>query len=86
MRMNERVAKILCLIAPKIAISGASIAWDNLSEESRTEYRIAAQRVVASMRDPTDEMLADGNRRDMPHDAANVWERMIFRALHEEDS
>ncbi len=84
MRMNERVARALCLIAPRIAISGATIAWDNLSVEARSEYRVAAQRVIAAMRDPTDEMLADGNRRDMPHDAANIWERMIFRALHED--
>jgi hypothetical protein len=83
MRMNERIARALCLVAPKIAISGAIIGWSDLSEESRSDYRIAAQRVIAEMRYPTDEMLADGDRRGLPRDAANVWERMIFRALHE---
>jgi hypothetical protein len=39
--------------------------------------------MLTILRSPTDQMLADGNRRDLPQDAANIWERMAYRALHE---
>lgn len=62
----------------------ADVAWEGLPVEARSPYVTAAIRMLMILRAPTDQMLADGNAKGVPDDAANVWERMIFRALHEE--
>ncbi|WBO21625.1 hypothetical protein [Sphingomonas abietis] len=79
--MIDRVAHAIHAAVPRLAISGAVLAWDDLSDEARAEYRIAASRAIAAMRIPTDAMLDAGDRRDLPHDAANIWERMVFTAM-----
>ncbi|MFA6117497.1 MAG: hypothetical protein WC729_26130 [Sphingomonas sp.] len=57
--------------------------WETMSVKDRSPYVTAGVRMLTILRTPTDQMLADGNRRDLPHDAANIWERMAYRALHE---
>lgn len=62
----------------------ADTVWDALTEAEKAPYYAAALRMLTIIRTPTDKMLAEGNRRDMPRDAANVWERMAYRALYED--
>ena len=59
--------------------------WEGLSVSERSPYVTAAFRMLTIIRTPTDQMLAEGKRRDMPSDAANIWERMAYCALHERD-
>lgn len=61
----------------------ADRAWDALPVEARGPYMAAAIRMLMILRAPTEQMLKDGNAKGVPDDAGNVWERMIFRALHE---
>lgn len=82
MTMNERVARAFhSNVSPGMAQT-ASLDWDELPDVVRADFRVAAQKLIAAMRLPTDDMLAEGDRRDLPKDAANMWERMIFRAMY----
>ena len=77
MSMLERVGRAVHAAKTDAAIDD----WDMMPESERRPYRNAARRIVAAMLVPTDEMIAEGKRRDLPRDAANIWERMVFRAL-----
>jgi len=59
--------------------------WGAMPEDEKSRYRIAATRVLGALRGPSHQMLADGNLHGAPSDAGNVWERMIFRALYEQE-
>jgi gamma-glutamyl:cysteine ligase YbdK (ATP-grasp superfamily) len=83
MSMIDRVAHAIYAAAPRLAISGAPLAWDDLEDETRSDYRVAARKAIAAMRIPTDAMLDAGDRRDLSRDAANIWERMMFTAISE---
>ena len=83
MSMIDRVAHAIYTAAPRLAISGTPLAWDDLEDETRGDYRIAASKAIAAMRTPTDAMLDAGDRRDLSRDAANIWERMVFTAMSE---
>jgi hypothetical protein len=78
MSMIDRVARAIHAALPRTAISGAMIAWDDMSDEGRDEYVIAAHRAISAMRVPSETMLREGDRRDLSHDAANIWERMVL--------
>jgi len=71
------------------SLAGASAPdeqrWKDLTDEVKSKYRVAAMRVLGALRGPSHRMLSDGNLHGAPMDAGNVWERMIFRALYEED-
>jgi len=82
--MLMRIAKGIHASLSGAASIDADIQWDELSEEDRGRYVQAAIRMLTILRTPTDRMLADGNRNGFPKDAANVWERMAYRALHED--
>ncbi|MEG3152169.1 hypothetical protein U1769_19960 [Sphingomonas sp. ZT3P38] len=83
MTMLMRIAQgIHASLSGKPSIE-ADIAWETMSVSERAQYVTAAVRMLTILRSPTDQMLADGNRRDLPQDAANIWERMAYRALHE---
>lgn len=81
MSMMDRVARAIHAALPGTAGSDAPPGWDDLGEDSRAGYRIAAQRAISAMRVPSDAMLHEGARRDLARDAANIWERMVFTAL-----
>lgn len=81
--MLDQVARALHATLPRTATGDAAPAWDDLPEEARGDYRLAAYRAIAAMRVPSDPMLAEGARSDLSPDAANVWERMVFTALSE---
>lgn len=83
MSMIDRVARAIHVALPRVAISGAPIPWDDLTDEARADYRAAAHRAISVMRSPTEIMLREGDRRDLSRDAANIWERMVFTALSE---
>jgi hypothetical protein len=81
MPMTEKLARTIF-----ISLSGASspaddAGWNVLPDSIRDHYRTAAYRAIMTLRTPSPEMLKEGNRRGMPMDAGNVWERMIFTAL-----
>ena len=59
--------------------------WGQMSDEDQAPFLIAAKKVLGALRGPSHRMLADGNLINAPHDAGNVWERMIFRALYEQE-
>jgi hypothetical protein len=82
MSMIDRVARAIYAAAPRL-VSGAPLAWDDLEDETRSDYRVAAAKAIAAMRIPTDAMLDAGDRRDLARDAANIWERMVFTAMSE---
>ena len=84
MTMLMRIAKGIHASLSGAASIDADTQWDEMSDDDRAGYIQAAIRMLTILRTPTDRMLADGNRRGFPHDAANVWERMAYRALHEE--
>ena len=79
--MMDRVARAIHATLPRVAGGPAALDWDDLGDEARDGYRLAAHRAIVAMRLPTDAMLREGDRRDLARDAANVWERMIFTAL-----
>jgi hypothetical protein len=83
MSMIDRVARAIHIALPRMAISGAPIAWDDLTDEARADYHAAAHRAISTMRIPSEAMLREGERRDLSRDAANIWERMVFTALSE---
>ena len=62
----------------------ADTAWEALPPNEKARYVTASIRMLTIIRTPTDKMLAEGNRRNRPNDAANIWERMAYAALHEE--
>lgn len=83
MTMNERLARTFHeLVTPAMA-EAAGADWEALPEASRIDFRIAAKKLMGMLRTPTADMLAEGNRRDLPGDAGNVWERMIFQAIYD---
>ena len=77
----QTVERIACSIHGAL-LPGAA-AWETLGAAEQTVYLDAARRALQALRMPSDAMLAEGNRRDLPADAANIWERMIYRALSE---
>jgi len=81
MSMMDRVARAIHAALPGVTGDPAPPPWDDLGEDGRTAYRIAAQRAISAMRVPSDAMLHEGERRDLARDAANIWERMVFTAL-----
>lgn len=81
--MLTRIAKGIHASLSGCTSIEADTAWEELSIEARSPYVTAAIRMLMTMRTPSDEMLADGNAKGFPNDAGNVWERMIYRALHE---
>ncbi len=85
MPMINRVARAIHTVLPPAAISGAPIAWDDMSDEARADYAVAARRAIAAMRFATDAMINQGDRRDLARDAANIWERMVYTAMGPED-
>ncbi|WP_419825070.1 hypothetical protein [Sphingomonas sp.] len=80
MKTIERVARAI----HQSSAGGTPKDYDGLREEIRRAYEIAARMAIAAMRHPSAAMVEEGNRRDMGGDAANVWERMLFRALNED--
>ncbi len=85
MMMIERIAMSIHDSLAHGTDVGEPTAWHTLTDDLRSPYRVAAVKVLGAMRGPTHQMLADGNLHGSPADAANVWERMIFRALYEQD-
>lgn len=83
MRMDERMARALATVIGDLGLAPAG-GWPALPVDEQERYRFAARKLIAAFRTPTRAMLAEGDRRDMPHDAANIWERMVFVALHED--
>ena len=83
MSMNETLSKTIYASLSGASSFAADIGWEVMSDEERHPYRTAAYRMIVMMRTPTDEMLAEGNRKGLPNDAANIWDRMIFIALRE---
>lgn len=83
MTMLVRIAKGIHASLSSAPSLDADIEWESLPDDARAPYLTAAIRTLTIMRTPTDDMLADGNRRGAPQDAANLWERMIYRALYE---
>ncbi|WP_454886879.1 hypothetical protein [Sphingomonas oryzagri] len=83
MSMIDRVARAIHIALPRMALSGAPIAWDDLTDEARADYHAAAHRAISIMRIPSDAMMREGDRRDLSRDTANIWERMVFTALSE---
>jgi hypothetical protein len=86
MNMIERIARAIhqALSIPAAGSStadGSAPAWDDLPYEERVAYLKAARNALGAMRHPTQSMLNAGARRDLPQDADNIWERMIFTAL-----
>ena len=68
-----------------VASSSDGTRWAEMTDEQKAPYLIAAKKVLGTLRAPSHQMLADGNLHNAPSDAGNVWERMIFRALYEEE-
>ncbi len=85
MTMLMRIARGIHASLSGAASIEADTAWDALPPHEKTPYVAASIRMLTIMRTPTDKMLAEGNRRNMPNDAANIWERMAYAALHEQD-
>jgi hypothetical protein len=83
MSMMDRVARAIHAALPHAGGGNAPPDWDDLGDEGRAGYFLAAHRAIGAMRVPTDVMLHEGERRDLARDAANIWERMIFTALSE---
>jgi len=81
--IDERIAKTIHASLTNASVLEADRAWDALPDAQRTPYRVAARRVLHELRTPTARMIADGNH-GTARDAANVWERMIYGALHED--
>jgi hypothetical protein len=81
MCMMDRIARAIHTALPGASGGNAPPAWDDLGEEGRTGYLLAAHRALGAMRVPSDAMLREGERRDLARDAANIWERMVFTAL-----
>ncbi|MBA2934288.1 hypothetical protein HZF05_09265 [Sphingomonas sp. CGMCC 1.13654] len=79
--MTDRIARAIHTALPGASGGNGPPDWDDLGEDARAGYRLAAHRAIGAMRIPTDEMLHEGDRRDLARDAANVWERMVFTAL-----
>ena len=84
MSMTDRIARAIHTALPGAARGDAPPGWDDLGEEDRAAYRIAARRAIGAMRVPSDAMLREGERRDLARDAANIWERMVFTTLSDE--
>lgn len=84
MTMLERIARGIHASLTGAPSIEADTAWETLSQDEKAPYVKAALRMLTIMRNPTNKMLAEGNRRDLPGDAANIWERMVYRALHED--
>jgi len=82
--MSERIAKAIHASLTGAPSLDADILWDELPDSERSAYLIAAHRILVILRSPTEAMLAEGNRSSA-RDAANIWEMMIYRALHEEE-
>jgi len=59
--------------------------WSQMADIEKAPFLIAAKKVLGALRGPSHQMLVDGNLPNAPSDAGNVWERMIFRALYEQD-
>jgi hypothetical protein len=83
--MFHRIAKVLHASLSNAPSLEADIAWEDMAEDEKSQYWIAAQRILQIMRTPSDAMLRAGNL-GTARDAANVWERMMFCALHDEDA
>ena len=75
----QTVERVACAIYTGL-VPGAAV-WDELPAGEQALYRAAARRAIAALRFPSDAMRAEGDRRDLPSDAGNVWERMVFSAL-----
>ncbi|MDB5737007.1 MAG: hypothetical protein JWO65_675 [Sphingomonas bacterium] len=82
--MTERMAQTIYAMAEPPTIGGAPIAWADLPDDDKAPFWKAARHILMVMRAPTPAMLAEGDRRDLPADAANVWERMLFAAMSEQ--
>ncbi len=78
MQMIDRVGSVL-----HAALLPEAPPWDTLTPAERSPYLDLAIKAIQAMRMPSEAMLAEGARHDLPGDAANVWERMIYRALRE---
>lgn len=85
MTMLERIARGIHASLSGAASIDADKSWETLPDVETARYYTAAIRMLTILRTPTARMLKEGNRRDLQHDAANVWERMAYRALHEEE-
>jgi len=85
MTMRERIARGIHASLSGVESVEADTAWDGMSEADRAPYRTAAIRLLTIIRTPTDAMLREGNRPGGPSDASNVWERMAFAALYDEN-
>jgi hypothetical protein len=83
MSLNETLSMTIYASLSGASAFAAEIGWAVLSEAEKHPYRTAAYRVIKMMRTPTSEMVAEGNSKGLPTDAANVWDRMIFIALRE---
>ncbi|GAA0314727.1 hypothetical protein GCM10009087_26440 [Sphingomonas oligophenolica] len=84
MTMLTRIARgIHASLSGAASIEGDS-EWEAMSESQRTPHLMAALRMLTIIRTPTDAMLKEGDRAGAPSDAANIWERMAYTALHEE--
>ena len=84
MSMLMRIAKGIHASLSGAPSIEADTEWDGMSDDEQAAYVTAAVRMLTILRNPTDQMLAEGNREGFPKDAANVWERMAYRALHED--
>ena len=82
MLMDERIARTIHASLSGASSAEADVRWNDMTSGDRSPYLIAARRVLHTLRTPTAPMLAEGNAGSA-RDAANVWERMIYRALHE---
>ena len=84
MTMLSRIARAIHAGLSDTPPADADTAWKSLPQSEKARYLQTALRTLTIMRTPTDAMLIEGDRRDMAADAANVWERMIYRALYED--
>jgi hypothetical protein len=72
--MIERIAQTIFCSEHPGAIKPVAVA----------EREVALARdILMAMREPTDEMVDEGTRADLPSDAEVVWLRMIDTALGE---
>jgi hypothetical protein len=80
--MRDRIARTIHASLTGAQALASDAQWSEVPDAERSAYLLAAHRILVILRSPTDAMLAEGNAGSA-RDAANVWETMIYRALHE---
>lgn len=84
MTMDERIAKAIHASLTDAPSMDEDHRWTAMQSAEKAPFLTAARRVLHVMRNPTSGMLGEGDA-SRARDAANIWERMIYRALHERE-